>query len=772
MMKKTWKFLLVLPVLTISIFTSSQASGQGQPSAAPGSASQPQKMLVTPINSNPAQATPSPTASPSPSSTPAGDAPAPIHTSKQCVTQSEGLPPSSKTAGTLLMHASAYYPEPILDFRRSTVFLSPIPPETGYGDSEFSVSPNGQWAAYIEIKYTEYPIHRSYWYSNPPREYSWDYTVLRASGRILHIKNIQGRELDLTFWQVDWQYIAGWINSQELAVQTPGLPQGAVTVMNPFTGKYRVVTNPPAWLNLRGSSVYSSWHDIPVRSPDGKLAASFETEEEYGSTGKIVLTDAQGNKTALTDQMTFDRWNNDLSWSPDGRFLAISVTPTGALDSYGVEKSLALIDVQQRNIINLCVRSDVSWMSTSPQWSPDRQYLAVASSVEEVTNYGYTYNAPVTLVIDVKNMTSYTIKHAVPYAWMVDPGTPAAEPVDIPQIDALVNSPSPIPAGTQLKLSEFDMPWAYDPIRPDTAGKVTDQANWTLSAGGEVTEIALSDWSRYDAVGSSSGEVYFFGNGNVYQRKLTQNHGGVCGLEYLPHSQNLVTVFDDGTVTLTDVNDPSPIWEATVPAGNCEISMSEDAHTIAISQKLGTGCGQHTIQFLSAGDGNLEAAVDGYSLVFLSDGERFIRGGDDGTLELWGLNPLKKLSAFQQKGGCAPTLRLSVDGTRFLVLTPGSTGGSQALQVIHVADGTPVTTIDGLSDLSAVEFSADGQMIATGSRQEALLRFWTVQDGKEVTQLDAQPASITAIAFSRYGSQIITGGSDSSIFFWGIPYRQ
>ncbi|HEY3417063.1 MAG TPA: hypothetical protein VGM23_09290, partial [Armatimonadota bacterium] len=163
-MKNAWKFLLALPILSLSLLFSSLANSQARASAAPGSQRQPPAHLPTATAYGYSQAAASPTISPTPSAVPTDAAPPPIHTSKQCVAQSEGLPPASKTAGTLLMHAEAYYPEPILDFRRSSLLLSPVPPETAYSyGNNIAISPNRQWIAYLEIAFEEHTVQIDWW---------------------------------------------------------------------------------------------------------------------------------------------------------------------------------------------------------------------------------------------------------------------------------------------------------------------------------------------------------------------------------------------------------------------------------------------------------------------------------------------------------------------------------------------------------------------------------------------------------------------------------
>lgn len=66
--------------------------------------------------------------------------------------------------------------------------------------------------------------------------------------------------------------------------------------------------------------------------------------------------------------------------------------------------------------------------------------------------------------------------------------------------------------------------------------------------------------------------------------------------------------------------------------------------------------------------------------------------------------------------------------------------------------------------VAAVAFSPNGNLLASGG-QDRSLRIWTVA-GKELRKLDGHTNGISALAFSPDGRTLVSGGTDGSVFLW------
>lgn len=77
-----------------------------------------------------------------------------------------------------------------------------------------------------------------------------------------------------------------------------------------------------------------------------------------------------------------------------------------------------------------------------------------------------------------------------------------------------------------------------------------------------------------------------------------------------------------------------------------------------------------------------------------------------------------------------------------------------------------VRTFEGhTADVFAVEFSPDGQTLATASK-DGTARIWDVASGNVLHTLDGHSSEVTCVAFSPDGTRLATGSEDLQIILW------
>jgi WD40 repeat protein len=72
--------------------------------------------------------------------------------------------------------------------------------------------------------------------------------------------------------------------------------------------------------------------------------------------------------------------------------------------------------------------------------------------------------------------------------------------------------------------------------------------------------------------------------------------------------------------------------------------------------------------------------------------------------------------------------------------------------------------------VTCVSFSADGQLIASGS-EDTMIKIWTV-DGREVDTFKGHKNTITSIDFSPDGKWIVSGSEDNTLKLWRIEGKE
>ncbi len=331
------------------------------------------------------------------------------------------IPPETALQGALVLEnnpGDVYFLD-LEDFSRHT-----FPATSNAGVGGFTASPDRKWLAYIE----SVPDERGY-----------------TQSLLLRLINASGQRNMLSYWVANWQMIVGWLDNQKLALWLPGRPNGAITVLNPFTGHWQEILptfpifddnlfnhyGPTAVLydstlyyavyegGLSNGSSLSLW-DVqagkilwqertnghsPAWSPDGKqFAVTID--------GVIYTVNLVGQETEIFDiadtEIPYSKWSNigQLNWSPDGTNIAVWL---------GDHQRLAIINVLTKQATDLCIENNSIW-SSSPIWSPDGQYLAIATS-RDVDRYSRQ-----TLIVDIRKSIAYKVADDIgPAAWLKKP---------------------------------------------------------------------------------------------------------------------------------------------------------------------------------------------------------------------------------------------------------------------------------------------------------------------------------------------------------------
>jgi serine/threonine protein kinase/WD40 repeat protein len=151
-------------------------------------------------------------------------------------------------------------------------------------------------------------------------------------------------------------------------------------------------------------------------------------------------------------------------------------------------------------------------------------------------------------------------------------------------------------------------------------------------------------------------------------------------------------------------------------------------------------------------------------LLFTSDQERLITGGQGGAVELWTLKNGTRLKAFSGHASGVTGLACSADASLIL-----SSGSDDFARLWEVDSGKQCLELDCREDgLTAIALSPDGRRALTGGRY-GTIHIWDLGDGREIGRLEGHTMRINCLGFSADGQLAVSGSDDRTARVWKLP---
>lgn len=151
------------------------------------------------------------------------------------------------------------------------------------------------------------------------------------------------------------------------------------------------------------------------------------------------------------------------------------------------------------------------------------------------------------------------------------------------------------------------------------------------------------------------------------------------------------------------------------------------------------------------------------SVAISPDGARFVTASSDGTLQIWdtGSRRMLRVLAGHSGGSGVSDAAFSADGE--LIVSAG--GSDRQLIVWQVRTGRLVRRLEGHGcRIRAVAYSRDGKTIASGGDDG--IRIWEAATGVLVRTIDTgrdSKTAVSALAFSPRGDLILAGAQDHTV---------
>ena len=268
-----------------------------------------------------------------------------------------------------------------------------------------------------------------------------------------------------------------------------------------------------------------------------------------------------------------------------------------------------------------------------------------------------------------------------------------------------------------------------------------------LASAGDDEVVRLWSVADLHEIGTRSGHV-----------------GRIRDVAFSPDGKTLAGAGEDGTVQLWSVADAAAAPKAfTHGAMIWSVAFSPRGSLLAIGDSDGM------IHVRDLETGRITSTLEGHtdtvtSLRFAADSQTLFSSSHDGSINSWRAKqpPHPALATIDIDAGKVWAMAVSPDGSRIAV------GGQRGFfKVLDLATGKQIAELHGNhpATVDCLEFSRDGQFIATGSWRSNEVIVWRADDGAIQKSFKAE-GHVRAVAFSPDGKKIAAGCEDHLLFVW------
>lgn len=282
-----------------------------------------------------------------------------------------------------------------------------------------------------------------------------------------------------------------------------------------------------------------------------------------------------------------------------------------------------------------------------------------------------------------------------------------------------------------------------------------DRDGGRLASAGEDKNIYLWEMKKGNKIGALVGHT-----------------DRIPAVAWHPDGRRLYSAGWDTTARVWDVDSCEPIILLNSHAGQVyTLALSADGCLLACADSA------NAVHIWDAAR-NREAGVlhpqagEIRALAFGPDGRRLASGGLGRFVHIWDSGKALEDGPAADGQATRTCVALSPDSRRLATL-----GAGAALGLWRTDDATPAAGLEDVDLLRAFAASPDGRWIAgsravseTAEPAEATLGLWAAAAGRRVALLEGQGGPVTALAFSSDSGLLATGGFRSGdVWLWSIP---
>ncbi|WP_088889800.1 nSTAND1 domain-containing NTPase [Leptolyngbya ohadii] len=286
-----------------------------------------------------------------------------------------------------------------------------------------------------------------------------------------------------------------------------------------------------------------------------------------------------------------------------------------------------------------------------------------------------------------------------------------------------------------------------------------------------VLDLAFSPNGKMIASSSRDKTTRLWNLRRLPQTALQDHTGTVWRVRFSPDGKMIASTSADQTVKLWQYPEGVLIGRlAKHPDAVRAIAFSADEQLIA------TGSSDGKIRIWRR-DGTLLKTIGGHqnkisSISFAPDSKTIVSGSMDGTVRLWNLSDdsQKQIGEHEvvntQEGDDKYKVgvwdvRFSPDGKRI-----ASVGGDGKMKLWNL-NGHLLHTVEEEEQITAVDFSPDGSLIAFTTNLTGTIKLWRLRD-HSIAALTGHTDWVTDVRFSPDGQFLASAAEDNTIKLWSI----
>ena len=424
---------------------------------------------------------------------------------------------------------------------------------------------------------------------------------------------------------------------------------------------------------------------------------------------------------------------NQVAYSPDGRRLAVA----------GIA-GILLYDTRTYQEVSFLTDTGHGSVGYSVSFSPDGKTLASADLTSislwsvETGQRLRTLTSPdleatyVAFSPDGKTLAS---NGRGIHLWDVDTGnllhTLLRKRLRVTQVIRFANSYQVVfsPDGKTLASTTI---YPYDPDLLQLWDVETGELLHTLEHENFFTDVAFSPDGKMIASASGEGTLRFWNVETGQRLRTFTEHGyDIKSIAFSPDGQTLA-IGSNYTMQGDDGGDLT-LWD------------------------LDTGTLLHTLV------GHSYYIID---VAFSPDGKTLTSAGGEGTLRFWNVETGQLLHTVNDYTTALTDIAFSPDG-RILATVSGDNhvGTAPTIRLWDIGTRSLLYTITG-HPFSSIDFSPDGQILSSGSRDGAI-GLWDINTGRLLRTLTGHDSYVKTL-FSPDGQILASGGYDGVIGLWDI----